>query len=147
MELREFTLDDYEEVVDMFYDINKDIYQEHRKIGSKYFYYKKVSKWIEDKHHIILSVNNIGVITGFTMCYVDYYDGLTEPYYMAEIAYVKPEYRNTRAAYLLYNNAVKVAEELNLNINSNSRLSNGVDKMVQKHFKVNALFTNIERKK
>ena len=145
MTLDKFTLDDYEEVVDMFYELNKEFYRDIRIIGPKYFYYKAVTNWIADKKHIILCKDKKGIIVGFTMSYIDAVCGLTETVYNGELAYVKPKYRNTRAAYLLYNNVASVAKELKLNLSSNSRVENGVDKMIEKHFTTNKVFSNYER--
>ena len=145
MTLDKFTLDDYEEVVDMFYELNKEFYRDIRTIGCRYFYYKAVMNWINDKKHIVLCRNKNNDIVGFTMSYIDDVSGLTETIYNGEIAYVKPVHRNTRAAYLLYNNVASVAKELKLNLSSNSRVENGVDKMIEKHFTTNKVFSNYER--
>lgn len=145
MTLDKFTLDDYEEVVDMFYELNKEFYRDIRTISPKYFYYKAVINWIADKKHIILCKDKNGVTVGFTLSYIDDVNGLTETVYNGEIAYIKPKYRNTRAAYLLYNNVASVAKELKLNLSSNSRVENGVDKMIEKHFTTNKVFSNYER--
>ena len=145
MTLDKFTLDDYEEVVDMFYELNKEFYRDIRTISPKYFYHKAVISWIADKKHIILCRDKNGITVGFTMSYIDEVCGLTETIYNGELAYVKPKYRNTRAAYLLYNNVSSVAKELKLNLSSNSRVENGVDKMIEKHFTTNKIFSNYER--
>lgn len=144
MKLREFTLNDYEELVDMFYNLNTEFYGSFRAIGAKYYYYKAVMRWIANNKHIVICEHNEEIV-GFTLSYIDEYDGLTEKVYNGEIAYIKPKYRNTRAAYLLYNNVASVAKELNLNLSSNSRVENGVDKMIEKHFTTNKVFSNYER--
>lgn len=146
MYLRKFTLDDYEEVVDMYYEFIKEVFGDIRQLSPKYFYYKKVIDCINSKKHIVLSVSDVGVITGFSLCYVDEFDGLTNPVYSCEIAYVKPTYRNTKSAYMLYHNGSKVAKELGLNLITNGRIENGTSKMMEKHFSLDAKFINFERK-
>ena len=133
MRLRKFTIKDYEVLVDMFYNFTCEIYS-NRAIGTKYAFYKLVDSWIEKKHDIVFAVNNSEDIVGFTVAYIDHNNGITEPVYLGDIAYVKPEYRKTRASYMLYKNVYEYSKELNMKIVSNSRIENGIDKMVQKHF-------------
>ncbi len=144
MKIRQFRLDDYEELVGMLYELNRETYQDIRRLSPMYFYYKAVSNWINADKHIVIGTTDDDSIVGFTMSYRDDVSGLTEEVYMGELAYVKPEYRNSRVSYMLYNNVVKVAEELNLNLVSNSRVENGVDRMVEKHFKPKKMFVNFE---
>jgi hypothetical protein len=70
MTLLSFRLEFYEDVVDMFYDFTTEIFGDKRKINSKYFFYRQVDKWIEDKRHIVLAVDNEDIV-GFSMCYKD----------------------------------------------------------------------------
>lgn len=146
MYLRQFNLDDFEEVVDMYYNFNIEVYGKFRKIGSKYFYYKAVTEWINTDKHIILAVNNENKVVGFSLCFIDDVGGLTEPIYNCGIAYVKPQYRNTRASYLLYKNGYSKAQELNMNIYSSARIENNVDKLMSKHFNLEPKFINMEGK-
>lgn len=145
MYLRKFQLKDYEEVVDMYYQFITEIFSEKRKISPKYFYYQKVSDWINSKKNIIIAEKN-KVIVGFSMSFIDEFDGLTEPIYNGETIYVKPEFRKTRAGYMLYHNTVKYSEEIGLNIMANGRVENKIDKMIEKHFKPTTMFINYERK-
>ena len=146
MYLREFNLDDYEEVVDMYYDFNVEVYGKFRKINPKYFYYKIVIDWINTEKHIVIAVNNENKVVGFSLCFIDEVSGLTEPIYNCGIAYVKPKYRNTRASYLLYKNGYSKAQELNMNIYSSARIENNVDKLMTKHFNLKPKFINMEGK-
>ena len=79
------------------------------------------------------------------MCYIDEFGGLTEAIYNCEYAYVKPEFRKTKAAYLLYHNAYNYSKELGLNVVTNGRVENGVSKMMKKHFDLQQQFINFER--
>lgn len=145
MNIRKFNLDDYEQVVDMFYELNKEVYDGIRKISPIYFYYKAVIGWINDGKHIVVAEYN-NQLVGFTLAYIDDVSGLTEKVYNGELAYVRPKYRNGRASYMLYNNVVSFAKENNLNLVSNSRVANGVDKMVEKHFSPEKMFINFEKR-
>lgn len=145
MRLVEFSMDYYEDVVDMFYDFNIELFSKYRKIGYKYFYYKAVMNWINDKKHIIICIDKYNNPIGFSLAYIDDNSGLTERYYNGEIAYVKPAYRKGKASYLLYKNVVAMSVQLGLNLNSNGRIENGIDKMIEKHFNPIPLFTNYER--
>lgn len=144
MIIRPFFLSDYENVVDMYYDFVKEVFS-NRKIGDKYFFSKAVMNWINTGKHIMV-VEKDNSIIGFSMAYVDEYGGLTEPFYNGEIAYVKPEFRHSKAVYLLYNNVVEVAKEMNLLIVANGRVENGIDAMIKKHFKATPMFINFERR-
>ena len=146
MRLTKFKLEHYEEIVNMYYNFNNEVYGSFRKIGSKYFYYKAVQSWINDNKHIVVACNKEGTVTGFSLCFVDDFYGLTESIYNCELCYVKPDYRNTRASYLLYNNGFSVAKELGLNISSSGRIENNVDKLMEKHFNLKPKFTNMEGK-
>ena len=143
MLLRKFNLDDFEEVVNMYYEFTKEVFGSTRTISPKYFFYKKVMDWINSGKHIILACKD-DIVVGFTMCYVDEFDGLTSKIYTCEIAYVKPEYRKTRAAYMLYKNGYNMAKELGLNINTSGRVENGVSNLMKKHFNLKEKFVNFE---
>lgn len=145
MELRKANLNDFEQIVEMFYNFTKEIYPD-RKIGSKYFFYEVVSSWIKDNKDVIVTYND-KEITGFSLSYKDFNNGLTEPIYFGEIAYVKPEYRKTRAAYLLYKNGSEYAKEQNLTVVTNALATTGVSDMIQKHFSCKQMFINLERNK
>jgi GNAT superfamily N-acetyltransferase len=139
--LKKFELSDYEELVDMFYEFTKECYPE-RKIGLKYRFYERVNQWIDNKYDIILGAKDDKIV-GFSMAYIDN-SGLTENVYVGEIAYVKPEFRKGRITYMLYSNVVQYAKELGLTLVSNSRISNGVDNMIKKHYDVEEKYTQFE---
>jgi hypothetical protein len=139
--LKKFKLSDYEELVDMFYEFTKECYKE-RKIGLRYRFYEKVNQWIDNKYDIILGMKEDKIV-GFTMCYIDM-SGLTEPVYVGEIAYIKPEYRKSKISYMIYNNVVEYAKQLNMILVSNSRVDNGVDKMIKKHYNVKQKYIQFE---
>ena len=146
MQIVEFRLEFYEDVVDMYYSFMVELFGDKRKINPKYFYYKAVQDWILNKQHIVLVVSK-GDVVGFSKCFIDDMNGLTEPIYNADICYVKEKYRNTRAGYLLYHNGYNMAKELNLTLVANARVENGVDKMIEKHFDLERMFINYEGKK
>ena len=146
MTLVPFRLEFYEELVDMFYKFTIELYGDKRRIGAKYFFYKTVNSWIEDGKDIILCLDGY-IPVGFSVAYIDDYKGLTEPIYFGDICYIKEEYRKTRAGYKLYNNVVNVAKDLGLNIVANGRIENGIDKMIEKHFKPTKTFNTYERRK
>lgn len=143
IQLRKFRLDDYKEVVDMYYEFTKEVYP-NRKIGPKYFFYKKVSEWINDSKDIILAIHNEGIV-GFTLAFIDDTSGITEPIYFGEIAFVRPEHRKTRAGYLLYKNVSNYAKEKELTLVANGLATNGVSDMIEKHFDCKRMFINFER--
>lgn len=145
MKLFNFMITDYEEVVDMYYEFTKEIYPD-RQVGYRYFFYKEVMKWINHGNDIVVAKSN-GDIVGFSMAYVDDNNGLTETIYNGVLAYVKTEYRKTRAAYLLYNNMYSLAKEKNLTVIANGLVTNGVSDMIKKHFDCKEMFINFERNK
>lgn len=142
VKLREFTLDDYEELVDMFYEFYKET--SIKTIYPKYFYYKDVISWIAKNKKIVLAVKG-NMIIGFNTFYYTENNGLTEPYIFGEYCYVKPEYRNSRAAYLLYNNCVQYAAEHHLPMTAMGRIENGGDSIIKKHFKAMPTYITFER--
>lgn len=144
MILRKFTLDDYEEVVQMQYDFFTEIYPD-RKISPKYFYYKAVQNWINDKKDIVLAINGKGTITGMSVSFVDEGESLTEPIYTTITLYTKPEFRKGKTSYLLLQNMSNYTKEINISWMSNCRIDNDTDKMIEKHFDCKRVFTNLER--
>lgn len=142
MTLEKFSLKYYEQLVSMYYRFTVEVYPD-RKIGYMYSFYRAVNEWIEKKHDIVLAIKD-GYAVGFTVCFVNDMGGITEPVYVAEFAYVEPEYRNTRAGYLLYKNAYNYSKDINMKIVSMSRIENGVDKMVLKHFDVKPKYIMVE---
>lgn len=142
MMLRKFKADDYEELVDMFYDFSVEVYT-NRKIGAKYFYHRAVQEWVRDDKDIVVALDKDKIV-GFSLAYIDDTKGLTEPIYQGDICYVVPEYRKTRAGYMLYKNVYNYSKELGLPISANGRIANGVDKMLVKHFNAKAKFILFE---
>lgn len=149
MQLIPFSLEFYEDLVDMHYSYVREIYGDKRRINPKYFFYRSVQSWIEKRREIVLAIHK-GDVVGYTVSYIDDMDGLTEPVYKGQYVYVKETARKTRAAYLLYNNVEQRAKDLNMNLTADGRVSNGADKILDKHFadnKDNKMFSTYERKK
>lgn len=143
MTLHRMLLPDFEEVVDMYYEFTKEVYPE-RTVGERYFFYKEVMQWINNRRDVILAKKD-DTIVGFSLGYKDDNLGLTNPVYNGVIAYVKPEYRKTRAAYMLYKNISSLAEERGLTLMANGLVTNGVSNMIKKHFDCKEMFMNFER--
>ena len=145
MILRKMELDDYEDVVDMYYDFYIEIYP-NRNINHKYFFYQVVASWIKDKKDVIL-IERDGEVIAFTLSYVNMNSGLTDKFYFAEAGYIKSEYRKTKAAYMLFKNISDYAEENSMNLSGTFFLENGTSDMVKKHFDCTETFINLERKR
>ena len=143
MTLHKMMIRDFEETVSMYYDFTMEVYPE-RQIGERYFFYKEVMSWIANRRDVILVKKN-DTIVGFSLSYIDQNNGLTESVYNGVIAYVKPEYRKTRAGYLLYKNISDYAKEKKLTLVANGLVTNGVSTMIKKHFDCKEMFMNFER--
>lgn len=150
MTLIPFSLELYEDLVDMYHSFISEVYGSKRRLNSKYFFHKEVQHWIDARKEIVIVANQDNVI-GFSVSYIDNMSGMTEDVYNGDIAYVKPEYRKTKAGYLLYKNILARAEELNMNLVGNGRVENGVDMMLVKHFSDGSgtehMFSVYERRK
>jgi GNAT superfamily N-acetyltransferase len=131
----------------MFYNFTREIFGDKRRVNPKYFFHKEVQRWIEEGKDIVLAISDNGDVVGYSMAFVDKNQFLTEAVYNGEMAYVYPEYRKTRAAFMLYKNVVEYAKEQNLNLVANGRVENGVDAMIEKHFDCNKTFVSYERRK
>lgn len=142
MNLRRFKPEDFEDVVSMYHSFVSEIYP-NRKINPKYFFYRKVQEWVSTGKDIIVCTKDDELV-GFSMAYRDDTSGLTEEVYCGDIAYVKPDYRKSRAAYMMYNNMHKYAMELGLKITANGRVENGIDEMIKKHFNAVPTFISFE---
>lgn len=129
MILRNATLADFTELVLMYKDLTKIVYH-NLKINDDIFFYGTVIEWFRRKRDIVIADDN-GTIAGFTLAYVEDLQ-IVEPYYYGDIAYVKPEYRKGRCAYLLYNNVVNYGKELGLKVEAKAFIGNGNQNKVDK---------------
>ena len=130
MILRPATLKDYEEIVAMYKELLKAVYP-HIKLGEDIFIYGAVQSWYQTKKDIVLCENKDGIITGFTMAYIEEI-GVVEPYYFGDIAYVKQEFRKGRSAYLLYNNVVTFSKRLGIPLIAKAFVGDGNKDQVDK---------------
>ena len=108
MKLRPARLSDYEELVQMFKALIETVYDGFE-IGEDIFMHGTVQQWFKDQKDIVICVTEDGEIAGFTLGYIEDI-GIVHPYYFGDLAYVKPEYRRGRSAYMLYNNLVEYAD-------------------------------------
>lgn len=112
MKIRPAYTRDINEIVSMYKDLISGIYP-NRELGSDYHFYKAIIRWIDSRYDIIVTEKN-GLITGFYMAHVNDMSGLTQPvYYCAEL-YIKPNFRKSRAFYLMQKNIIKTAKHKNL---------------------------------
>ena len=128
MTLRPATLKDYEELVSMYKDLVYTVYH-GMKVNDDIFLYGTVLEWFKKKRDIIVCETKDGDIAGFSLSFIEDI-AIVEPYYMGDIAYVKPEYRKTRCAYLLYNNVVDYGKRIGLKVRAKAYVGNGnIDKV------------------
>lgn len=136
MILRPATLSDFQELVMMYKDLIKTIYH-NMKLSDDIFFYGTVIEWFKQKKDIIVAEKD-GIIAGFSLAYIENLL-IIEPYYFGDLAYVKPEFRKTKCAYLLYNNVVNYGKELGLKVEARAFIGNGnVDRIdkIQSRFGV-----------
>jgi len=109
---------DLNEIVAMYKEIIKTVHPD-KKLGSDYHFYKKVISWIDLKYDLVISEND-GKISGFSLSFVDDMSGLVPPmYYGAEI-FIKPEYRHTKAFYMLSKNVIEIARSKDMDLISDA---------------------------
>ena len=146
MILRPATLGDFTELVTMYKDLIKTVYHD-MKLSDDIYFYGAVIEWFKKGKDIIIAEQD-GVIAGFTLAYVENLQ-IIEPYYFGDIAYIKPEFRKTRCAYMLYNNVVDYGKQLGLRVEARAFIGNGnankIDKIQSKfgvpefiHFRTDA---------
>ena len=124
----------YEDVVEMFYDMTKEIYPD-RTIGFKQNFYRDVDKWSLDANVDVVMVVSDKDVIGFSKSFVDDNRGLTEPHYYTELTYIKPEYRKSRATFMLIDNIDKYANEMNVANVMHVRIDNGWSDTLTKYLK------------
>lgn len=110
--IRPAEVKDYEELVAMYIDLIETIYSGFEIKESAYFH-RVVIRWYEQQKDIVICETEDGEIAGFTLGYIEDI-GIVEPYYNGDIAYVKPKFRKTKVAYMLYHNVVKWAKSRGL---------------------------------
>lgn len=123
MNLRVATTDDYLELVGMYRELLAVTYEDMQ-LGKDIFMYGAVIEWFKQNKDIVICEKEDGIITGFTVAYLQD-TGVVEPYYYGDIAYVKPEFRKGRSAYLLYNNGVNYAKKEGLPIIAKAYVGGG----------------------
>lgn len=116
--IRAYNPNDFEEIVDMYYKMIHEVYP-HRQFKSKQYFYRNVMRWLDLNYDIMITEKD-GVITGFCMCYYDSMGGICDDFYQAECVYVKPEYRKTKSAYLMYHSVMIYADKMGLLISTNA---------------------------
>ena len=99
MVIRTYKPTDFKEVVNMYYELTKEVYS-HRKIAHIDNFYKAVNEWIDCNYDIII-IEKDGIVAGFGVAYIDSMGGLLENYYLLDNVYIKPEYRKTRSLYFI----------------------------------------------
>ncbi|WP_373069808.1 N-acetyltransferase family protein [Sulfurimonas sp.] len=145
MNIRQATTADFTELVEMFKDLIKTVYHSNQ-LKDDIFFHGAVMDWFRSGKDIVIAEKD-DEIAGFTLAYIQDL-GYINPYYYGDIAYIKPHFRKTRAAYLLYNNVVNYAKQLGLEVEARAFVGNGnknsVDKIQSKfgtpefiHFKTN----------
>lgn len=117
------------EIVSMYKEVIKNVYPK-KALGSDYHFYKVVINWIDAGYDIIISENN-GIVSGFSMSYVDNMSGLIAPVYYCSESFVKPEYRGTKAFYLMLENIKKIAQSKNMSL-----VSDAIPDLIEIHKKV-----------
>ena len=134
MNIRPATTRDYAELVDMYKELIYGVYDGFEK-GEDIYFHGAVQNWFTQKKDVIVCEKGDGTITGFSLAFVESI-GVIEPYYYGDSAYVKPEFRKGRTAYLLYNNVVDYAAQQGLPVIAKAFVSeeneNKVDKIQAK---------------
>lgn len=108
--IRSAKVSDYEEIVLMYIELIKVLYSGFN-IKENAYFYRIVIGWFENNKDIVICETDTGEIAGFTLGFIEDI-GIVDPYYNGDIAYVKPEFRKTRVAYLLYKNVVDYATNI-----------------------------------
>ena len=109
MVIREYKPTDFEEVVDMYYNMCLEVYP-HRQFKSKQYFYRNVIRWLDFNYDIMVTELD-GIITGFILCYVDSMGGIVDDYYQIECVYVKKKFRKGRSLFLMVNTAIEYANQ------------------------------------
>lgn len=146
MTTRRAVIEEYEQVVDMFVTLINDVYPQRIK-RERIFFYKSVLNWVNSGCDIMVAVADGGELAGFSLCYIKD-EGIYDPYYYGDIAYVKPSFRNSKAAYLLYKSGSDMAQELHLPLVAKAYIGNGGRNRVgqiQEKFGMKPQFVEYER--
>lgn len=123
MKLRPAKLIDFTEIVSMYKALIEAVYED-MKTGEDIFFYGVVIDWYKSGKDLTVCESKDGEIVGFTLAYLEDI-AVVEPYYYGDIAYIKPEFRKTRAAYLMYNNVVNYGQSLGLKVQAKAYVGGG----------------------
>lgn len=129
VKIRPAYISDLNEIVSMYKKVIKEVYPS-KKLGSDFHFYKAVINWIDIGHDLIISENN-NIVSGFCMSYVDNMGGLIAPIYYGSEIFVKPEYRKTKAFYLMQKNIIKTAQSKKMDL-----ISDAIPEMLEIHKKL-----------
>lgn len=130
MIIREMQPQDFDTVVDMYEAMCKEVYP-HRTFNSREAFENNVAFWVKLNFDILVTVHKDEVV-GFMMCFYDDMGGIVEPFYKFECAYIKPEYRNSRAVILMRNTMLSYADREGIIIQCNASLLTQSSKIVSK---------------
>lgn len=114
MKLRLAEPKDYLELVDMYKKLIIITYDQF-KIMEDIYFHGTVQSWFSDKKDIVIAEADNGEIAGFSLSYIEDL-AVVEKYYHGDLMYIHKKYRKGRAAYLLYHNMLKYAEDNRLPI-------------------------------
>jgi GNAT superfamily N-acetyltransferase len=134
--------DEISQLIFMFYSLIFETFEDIA-LSDMSEYVEEIMYW-KKRGDTYITLNDEDEITGFIYGYV-VPKSFTKSQYIGEYAYVKPEFRKGKSAYLLYNKIVDRAHELRLPIFGKAYLSdNNVDKILNK-FADKKVFTEYYR--
>lgn len=118
MVIREYKPSDFEEVVQMYYNMCIEAYP-HRQFKEKQYFYNNVMRWLSYNYDIMIVEKNNDIV-GFSLCYYDSLGGIVEDFYNMECVYIKEQYRKSRALYLIVMTAINYCDKMGLILSGNA---------------------------
>lgn len=140
MNIRPAEGNDIPELVQMYRSLLVIAYPQ-RRIAPTEVLYGLVVQWFKNKDTITIVYNDDGLV-GFTLMNFNNAGGSTETVIDAEISYVKPQYRKSRAAYLLYKEGLKYAVHMGMGVMSTSNPDSAP--IMKKRYNAELTFSHFE---
>lgn len=141
MIVRPYLENDFNEVAMMYRDLIGTVYHNY-KLGAPLTFEKAVRFWIEEEHDIHVAVEPSGELCGFTLSFIER-SFIIQDLYRVDQLFIKPKFRNSRAALLLYANMIEISKILELPIVAKGWHGSISNKILQKFG--TPIFTEYER--
>lgn len=115
MFLRSAKDSDFNSICEMQRSMIIDVYP-NRETSSIEKFYPVCAEWLNSPLYYVFVIEHKSKVIGFCTMQIDDNDGMNSPFLTLFSIYIDKHFRHTNAIKLLFNNCIKLADELGLNL-------------------------------